>query len=430
MSRYLIETYGCQMNKAESDALELELGGSGWKETESPEKADAVIINTCSVRKTAEDRIDGRIGFYKKVKESNPDLKLIITGCMAERLGDKLISKSSPVDFVSGTFNKNNILDFINNNVKDSKNTGVFEFQKLHYKEGSFKAFVPIMHGCNNFCSYCIVPYVRGREVSRSTEDILNEIKYLESKNVKEITLLGQNVNSYHTEIDFPDLLKMIADNTSSIEWIRFTSSHPKDATEKLIKIISENDKICNHFHLPVQHGSDRILKLMNRKYDTASYLDYIKKLKKAVPGISVTTDMMVGFPGETEDDFNKVIEIMETVRYSDAFTYYYNPREGTASYNFEDTVPKEVKLERLDRIIKLQRKITHEEKVKKTGKIFKSLVESVSRNNPEELLARNESDEMIVFNGNHDRIGTFVNLKIVSLNGNTLKGEIIDDEN
>lgn len=201
---------------------------------------------------------------------------------MAERLGNKLISKTSPVDFVSGTFNKNNILDFINNNIKDSKNTGVFEFQKLHHKEGSFKAFIPIMHGCNNFCSYCIVPYVRGREVSRSTEDILNEIKYLESENVKEVTLLGQNVNSYQTEIDFPDLLQLIADNTTSIEWIRFTSSHPKDVTDKLIKVISENTKICNHFHLPVQHGSDRILKLMNRKYDSSYYLNYIRKLKKS----------------------------------------------------------------------------------------------------------------------------------------------------
>ena len=429
MNKYLIETYGCQMNKAESDALELELKGSGWKETELPEEASAVIINTCSVRKTAEDRIYGRIGFYKKVKETNHDLKLIITGCMAERLGDELKKGSSPVDFVAGTFNKNSIIDFLNNSVSGSGNTGFFEFRKLHYREGSFKAFVPIMHGCNNFCSYCIVPYVRGREISRSTEDILEEISYLETKNVKEITLLGQNVNSYKTELDFPDLLELIAEKTHSIEWIRFTSSHPKDVTEKLIKVISENKKICNHFHLPVQHGSDRILKLMNRKYDSAYYLDYIDKLKKSIPDISITTDMMVGFPGETEEDFQKVIDIMERVRYSDAFTYYYNPREGTASSKMEDSVPKEIKLDRLDRIIKLQRKISLEEKIKKTGTICKALVESVSRNKPEELLARNESDEMIVFNGKHDKIGSFVNLKIISLKGNTLKGEIINDE-
>ena len=417
------------MNKAESDALELELHGCGWKETPSPFEASAVIINTCSVRKTAEDRIYGRIGYYKKVKETNPDLKLIITGCMAERLGKRLKSRISPVDYVVGTFSKNVILDILNNRETALNENTIFEFQKLHYREGSFKAFVPIMHGCNNFCSYCIVPYVRGREVSRSTADIIDEIKYLETKNVKEVTLLGQNVNSYNTEIDFPDLLNLVSEHTDSIEWIRFTSSHPKDVSDKLIKVIADNSKVCRQFHLPVQHGSDRILKLMNRKYDTAFYLDYISKLKEAVHGISITTDLLIGFPGETEDDFEKVIEIMEKVRYTDAFTYYYNPREGTKAFDFKDTVPKEIKLKRLARIIELQKKITHEEKQKKIGYTYKALVESVSKNNSEELLARNESDEMIVFNGKHDKIGKFVNLKIISLNGNTLKGEVINDK-
>ena len=379
------------------------------------------------VRKTAEDRIYGRIGYYKKIKEDNPELKLIITGCMAERLGDNLKSKISPVDFVAGTFNKNTIIDYLNNNISDFNNSGVFEFQKLHYREGSFKAFVPIMHGCNNFCSYCIVPYVRGREISRNTSEIIDEIKYLEAKSVKEITLLGQNVNSYKTETDFPSLLDLIAGKTDSIEWIRFISSHPKDVSDRLIDVIAENSKICNHIHLPVQHGSDRILDLMNRKYDTAYYLDFVKKIRDAIPEISLTTDLLIGFPGETEYDFQKVLEIMETVRYSDAFTYYYNPREGTASCCLEDSVPKDIKLERLDKVIRLQKKISLEGKQKKIGSVFKSLVESVSKNNSDELLARNESDEMIVFNGNHDKIGTFVNLKIISLNGNTLKGEIVN---
>jgi tRNA-2-methylthio-N6-dimethylallyladenosine synthase len=309
MNRYLIETYGCQMNKAESDALELELTGNGWKETESPDEASVVIINTCSVRKTAEDRIIGRIGYYKKIKETNPDLKLIITGCMAERLGESLKSKTSPVDIVIGTFEKNNILDFINNNVDKDNKSDIFNFQKLHYKEGSFKAFIPIMHGCNNFCSYCIVPYVRGREISRSKREIIEEIKYLEGHNVKEITLLGQNVNSYSNNIDFPDLLNLVSEHTKSIEWIRFISSHPKDVSDKLIKTISENSKLCNHIHLPVQHGSDRILKKMDRKYDTSYYLDFVSKIKDAIPDISLTTDLLIGFPGETEEDFEKILE-------------------------------------------------------------------------------------------------------------------------
>ena len=425
MKKYIIETYGCQMNKAESDALEIELAGNGWKETISGEEASLVIINTCSVRKTAEDRVMGRIGYYKKIKNNNPDLKLVVTGCMAQRLGNKLITKTSPVDIVVGTFEKNRIVDFIDNNTIQGKDD-LFQFQKLHYKKGSFKAMLPIMHGCNNFCSYCIVPYVRGREISRNYKEILDEIRVLELNNVKEITLLGQNVNSYNSDLDFPDLLKIVSENTESIEWIRFISSHPKDISEKLIETIRDDMKICNHIHLPVQHGSDRILDRMNRKYTLKNYLELVERIKFMIPDVSLTTDLMVGFPGETEEDFEKIIEIMETVRYSDAFTYYYNPREGTEAFSFEDTVPEKTKLERLDRIIKLQRKISHEEKNSKIGKVYKVLVESVSKNNPEELLSRNESDEMIVFNGKHDKIGKYVHLKVISLSGNTLKGEMI----
>ncbi len=291
------------MNKAESDALELELIGNGWREARVPENASLVIINTCSVRKTAEDRIWGRIGFFKKIKKDNPDQKLIITGCMAERLGDQLKEKKSPVDEVFGTFDKDKIADFIEEkNIVKSYENGIYKFKKNHTGKDSFKSFIPIMNGCNNFCSYCIVPYVRGREISRNPVDIYRELETLEINKTKEITLLGQNVNSYtYIEnsrlIDFPDLISEISSRVKSIEWIRFLTSHPKDLSPKLIETIAASANICSHIHLPLQSGSDNILSLMNRRYNTKDYLELVENIKSIIPEVSITTDIITGFP-------------------------------------------------------------------------------------------------------------------------------------
>ncbi len=422
------------MNKAESEALEIELCQNGWESAESPEESSLVIINTCSVRKTAEDRIWGRIGFYKRIRGINPDQRLIVTGCMAERLGDELKNgNNSPVDKVFGTFEKAEIVNYVlERNIAEKNENNIYVFKEKHTKNGSFKAFIPIMNGCNNFCSYCIVPYVRGREISRNPDEIILELKELEEMKIKEISLIGQNVNSYNYNngnviMDFPDLLSLITRNVKSVEWIRFITSHPKDLSDKLIETISKTKSICKHLHLPLQSGSDKILDRMNRKYTSGHYYDLVDKIKKAVPGISITTDIIVGFPGEQEEDFDKTCEMMEKVRFNDAFTYYYNPRLGTKAFSYKDDVEKDLKLQRLSKIIKLQRKITSENKKEKIGKTVRVLAEDYSKNSISELIGRTESDEMIVFPGKHDKIGLLHDVKIISMEGNTFKGELIN---
>ena len=426
MKKYFLETYGCQMNKAESDSLELILKRRGWESSDADTQADLVIINTCSVRQTAEDRIWGRIGYFKKLKESH-DFKLVIIGCMAERVKEELYTTCrGTVDLVLGTLEKNNILEYLEGLPEQEQ--GAYTFQEYHSDGKSFKTFVPIMHGCNNFCSYCIVPYVRGREVSRSAEEILHEIEFLENHNVKEITLLGQNVNSYRgtwqgKEISFPQLLDLICSSLKSIGWVRFLSSHPKDFSSELIDTIASNPQICRHIHLPVQHGSDRILSLMNRRYTAGHYLDIVSEIKEKLPGVSLTTDLLIGFPGEKEEDLEATLDLMQRVRFADAYTYYYNPREGTKAYTMPDSLSLETKLKRLEKVISLQHRISAQEKEKKVGQVQQVLVESVSKKDKTEMLGRTEGDEMVVFPEKYDTIGKFMDVKLLSCNGNTYKG-------
>ena len=426
MKKYFIETYGCQMNKAESDSLELILRRRGWESVPSDIEADLIIINTCSVRQTAEDRIWGRIGYFKKLKESH-SFKLVIIGCMAQRVKKELYTTCrGTVDLVLGTLEKNNILEYLEGLPEEESST--YTFQEYHSDGKSFKTFVPIMHGCNNFCSYCIVPYVRGREVSRSAEEILHEIEFLEQHNVKEITLLGQNVNSYRgtykgKEISFPELLELICGHIDSIGWVRFLSSHPKDFSSYLIDTIAANPQVCRHIHLPVQHGSNRILGLMNRRYTREHYLDIVSEIKEKVPGVSLTTDILIGFPGETEEDLEATLDLMRKVQFIDAYTYYYNPREGTKACTMADSLPLETKLKRLEKVIALQHRISAEEKEKKVGQVQRVLVESVSKKDEKEMLGRTEGDEMVVFPEKCDTIGKFLDVKLLSCNGNTYKG-------
>lgn len=435
MKRYWFETYGCQMNKAESDSLELLLKKHGWGSALSEKSADLIIINTCSVRKTAEERIWGRIGYYKKLKEKQ-SFKLVVIGCMAERIGKGLYDFCpGTVDLVLGTFEKNDLMGYLDGIGKsdgktDKKKERSYIFPEYHSDGSSFKAFVPIMHGCDNFCSYCIVPYVRGREVSRSTDDVLKEVRFLESRNVKEITFLGQNVNSYRSEkegkvVDFGSLLKLADRLCGSVGWIRFFSSHPKDFTSELIDVIAGCSRVCRHIHLPMQHGSDKILELMNRKYSSSRYLEIVSEIREKIPGVSLTTDILIGFPGESEKDFEETAELMKKIRFADAYTYYYNPREGTKAFTMPDSVPQEIKLERLERIIELQREISAEEKKKKVGTTVKVLAESISKRDPNELLGRTEGNEMIVFPEKCDKIGKFLDVKIISCYGNTFKGAV-----
>ncbi|MBN2651700.1 MAG: tRNA (N6-isopentenyl adenosine(37)-C2)-methylthiotransferase MiaB [Spirochaetales bacterium] len=427
--KYWIETYGCQMNIAESDALILELEASGWIKAHTEAEAAAVIINTCTVRESADTRIWGRLGFFSSLKKSH-DFVLVVIGCMAERLKEKIIERCKDVDIVVGTFSKGMLVDFLENGEPGAV---LSDGESYHFsssysaKEGS-QAMIPIMHGCNNFCTYCIVPYVRGREVSRDPQSIADEINSISG--LKDVMLLGQNVNSYDFEYDgerlnFVGLLKFLIKNTT-VPWVRFMSPHPKDFSQELIDFIAAEPRICRNIHLPLQHGSDRILKLMNRKYSVADYMEIVEQLREKVPGITLSTDLMIGFPGETQEDFDQTIELVKKIRFDDAFTYYYNKREGTKACDMEGHLSDELKKQRLAILIDVQREITVDKKKFNIGKVVLGLAESVSKKNQSEILARTESNHMVVFNSDEGCIGEFVKLRLVALSGNTYKGEVI----
>ena len=466
---YFFETYGCEMNIAESAAVEQLLIARGWKQAASAQVADLAIINTCSVRGSAEERIEGRLGWFnglktvrsckigaktklldqavEYVKDGPKPLTLVVMGCMAERMLNDFHVKFPFVDYVVGTYAKHHFGEIITAIEEGRKPFEVDDSEKYQFAEvsaepGAFSTFVPIMHGCNNFCTYCIVPYVRGREVSRPVNEILKELDILNSYGVREITLIGQNVNSYHgvagdSSISVPDaenvtfaqLLQLIANhlkNTQSkIEWVRFMSSHPKDFTDDVIDVIAKNPVICHHIHLPVQHGSTAVLKKMNRVYTREQYLQLVQKIKNKIPDVSLTTDIMMGFPTETEEDVELTLDLMRQVKYESAMMYFYNPREGTPAAKMEQ-LPESVRKERLQRVIDLQLEHTHEQMSKRIGMEVKVLAESVSRDDKNELLGQTQQHEKVAFLADKSLIGNFVNVKITSLNGNTFKGQII----
>ncbi|MBB5219513.1 tRNA-2-methylthio-N6-dimethylallyladenosine synthase [Treponema rectale] len=459
---YFIETYGCEMNLAESASVENILSSRRWTKADNPQVADLVIINTCSVRATAETRIFGRLGFFtglKKVRAMEKDAKvksdemkaavdfvkehgkvpltLIVMGCMAERLL-KTLQKDWPcIDYVVGTFAKNKFGDIITD-IEEGREPvqieeePVYVFAETSYEEGAFSTFVPIMHGCNNFCSYCIVPYVRGRETSRPLNEILHEIEVLSARGVKEITLLGQNVNSYNSDgLTFPALLKKISsyldEIKSSIRWIRFESSNPKDFSDELIKVIAEDPHVCKGIHVAVQHGSTKVLKAMNRKYTREQYLELVSKIKAAVPEAALSTDLMLGFPGETEEDFEQVLSLLKEVQYSSAFMYYYNPREGTPAAKMDNQIPLEIKKERLQKVIDLQLKIQSQVMQRRIGKTVTVLCDIISRDNRSELLGKTSLNERVAFTAKPSLIGHFATVRIDSLNGNTFRGTLVE---
>ena len=433
------------MNLAESAALALAARERGWEDAKNAEEADLVLLNTCSVRATAEQRVMGRLAHYAALKKKRPHgaFTLVVAGCMAERLGEKLKEKSA--DFIIGTSARSRfplILERAEQGgssraLIETDEKPVFSFSAFHYDSGEnpFRCFIPIMHGCNNFCSYCIVPYVRGREISRSPDSILEEIRLVGERGVREITLLGQNVNSYLWEgnstggcVDFPGLLELIAknlDTTGGVRWVRFLSSHPKDLSDKAIRVMAENPCFCRHIHLPVQHGSNRILDAMNRRYSREQYLDLVGRLRSALPGLSLSTDILVGFPGETEDDFDAALSLMDEVKFLHAYMYHFNPREGTAAYTLDGRISESVKRERLSRVIALQMRHTAELLSSRIGAEVTVLIEGISRKNADELISRTERDEMVVVSARAGAIGSFANLTLSSLRGNTFRGTL-----
>ncbi|MEN6492492.1 MAG: tRNA (N6-isopentenyl adenosine(37)-C2)-methylthiotransferase MiaB [Rectinema sp.] len=450
MKKYHIETYGCEMNKAESAAMEATLREHGWER--SPEEdAQLVLLNTCTVRTTAENRAWNRI-HQLSARKKERGFVLAVVGCMAEQHKGAIQKKAPGVDYVLGTFQKQSfglMLDIISKGqrIEVLEETPTYVFDASHHEPGAFRSFVPIMHGCNNFCSYCIVPYVRGREVSRNPADILHEIDQLEDLGVREITLLGQNVNSYRWEADgqilnFPGLLRMIAghlDNRHAIArgapadprqssgrigWIRFLTSHPKDLSSELVEAIVDNPIFCRHIHLPFQSGSNAVLAAMNRKYTREEHICLVEKLRKEMPELTLSTDILVGFPGETEEDLDETLDLMRRVRFSYAFMYHFNTREGTPAARMPNKTPDKVKKQRLARVIALQKEITASLMEERIGQTDEVLIEDISKRSSKEVLARTTRDEMVVFAASQKRIGHFARVRLLSVAGNTFRGE------
>lgn len=424
------------MNKAESAALELLLAERGWKPVADPELADLVLINTCSVRITAENRAWGRIALYAALKKRRP-FALVVTGCMAERLKHDMRATQPAIDYVVGTFQKQAfglVLDAVaaGKRLEEIEESPVYEFASSYHEPGAFRSFLPIMHGCENFCTYCIVPYVRGKEVSRDPATILSELGELEERGIREVTLLGQNVSSYRWkeeggELDFPALLERIAGflegrGKGGIRWIRFLTSHPKDFDRRTMDVIASSPVFCRHVHLVAQHGSNRVLKAMNRKYTRESYLSLVDELKARVPGVTVSSDILMGFPGETENDVEDTLDLMRRAGYVYSYTYHYNPRAGTPAATMPDQVADAVKKQRLARVIGLQRELSRDSMKALVGGEVEVLVEDVSKKRADELLGRTQQDMMVVFPGPSSRVGSFARVRLTGLRGNTFR--------
>lgn len=433
---YHITTYGCQMNVHESEKIAGILSGLGYTACENIEDSDIAVFNTCCIRENAENHAFGNIGMLKKLKANKRDMIIAVGGCLTQQIGkaDTLHERFPYVDIIFGTHNLNKLKELILKKQKQKKAVIEIEDSEGSICEGEKplrtsypNAWINITYGCNNFCSYCIVPYVRGRERSRRSEDIISEAKELIAQGYKEITLLGQNVNSYANgtdDISFPELLKRVAQTEGKFR-LRFMTSHPKDFSEELAKVIAENPKICHAVHLPVQSGSDSVLKAMNRKYTSADYIKKIEILKKYVPDCAVTTDLIVGFPNESEEDFNDTLNLVKKVGFASAFTFVYSRREGTVAAKMDGQIPEEVSKTRIMKLIELVNAQTREQTSHYIGKTVEILCEDYDAKR-EKYLGRDEYGRMAYFSSADNKIGEFVSVKISAANGMSLAGELI----
>ncbi len=433
--KHLTVTYGCQMNEHDSEKLSAMLLKMGYEESESIEDADMIIYNTCAVRENAELKVYGNLGHLKHLKEKNPNLVIAVCGCMMQQphVVEEIKKKYKHVNLVFGTHNLYKFAQLLSDSLQsDEILVDVWDVdgevvEGLESKRKyELKAFVNIMYGCNNFCTYCIVPYTRGRERSRDPRDIIEEVKDLASHGTKEITLLGQNVNSYgntlNTNFSFSNLLKEL-DKIDGIERIRFMTSHPKDLSDDLIYAMKDCKKVCESLHLPIQAGSSNILKIMNRKYTKEDYLSLIEKIKKEIPTIALTTDLMIGFPGETEEDFLDTLDVVEKVRYDSAFTFIYSIRKGTPAATMENQIPEEVKHDRFNRLLEVVNRISREKNVAYENKIVEVLVEGESKTDKNKLMGRTRENKLVNFTGSKDLIGKLVNVKIIEAKSFSLNG-------
>jgi len=438
---YCVVTYGCQMNAHDSEKLEGMLSEMGMEKADSRETADFVIFNTCCVRDNAQRRALGNVTWLKEIKKTRPELMVAVCGCMMQQkgMGEQILRQYPFVDLAFGTHNLYRFAQLMLQAVKSRRRV----VEVVQDDEGSipedlpvlrsspYHAYITIMYGCNNFCSYCIVPYVRGRERSRASSRIIEEAKQLKADGVKEIMLLGQNVNSYgldvEGELSFAQLLKQL--DEIGIERIRFMTSHPKDISDELIDVIAASKHICHALHLPVQHGSTRVLESMNRRYSREKYLSRVEAIRAKIPDMSLTTDLIVGYPGETEEEFEETCSLVSQVGYDSAFTFIYSPRIGTRAADMPDQIPESVSSRRIQKLIAIQKENTHRNYAKYIGQVHSVLVDEASKRDETQMAGKNEYNITVNFPGTKDLIGQIVKVKITSAGESTLRGEMIQQE-
>lgn len=435
------ETYGCQQNENDTERIRGVLSEAGYEFTDTAEEADLVIYNTCAVRENAEQKVFGRIGILKHIKEGRPEMIIGLCGCMVqqEHITKKIKSVHNHIDLIFGTHVLYKLPELLYGVIENKKSIvmipdseGAIAEDMPILRDVKEKAWVSIMYGCNNFCSYCIVPYVRGRERSRKPEAIISEIKELVSKGCTEISLLGQNVNSYgkdlEEDIDFSDLLRMVND-IDGVERIRFMTSHPKDFGDKLIDAMAECEKVCHQLHLPFQAGSDKILKDMNRRYTKADYIEKIEKVKKRIPDISLSTDVIVGFPTETNEDFEETLDVLRKVEYDNIFSFIYSRREGTPAAKLDFVLTEEEIHKNFNRLLEVQNEISLKKNMAYLDTVQLVLVDGVSKNNPETLTGRTESGKAVNFKGTPDMAGKYVKVRITEAHTWSLNGEVVNTD-
>jgi tRNA-2-methylthio-N6-dimethylallyladenosine synthase len=438
--KYFIRTYGCQANVRDEENMRGLLELSGFSSVDDEKSADLVIINTCAIRENAEDKVFGELGILKGLKTSKPDMLIAVSGCMVQQthIVDTITQKYRHVDLMFGTHNIHHLLELLDEVftkrvrvVNVPSKYGEIVENMPSKRNHRFKAFVNIMYGCDKFCTYCIVPYTRGKERSRLMEDVLKECHDLVNDGYQEITLVGQNVNSYGKDFkngtNFAQLLEAVA--LTGIPRLRFMTSHPWDFTDEMLTMIAKHDNIMNHIHLPFQAGDDMILRLMARRYTVASYLELVSKMKKTIANVTLTTDIIVGFPNETEAQFQGTMDLVEKVGFEATFTFIYSPRKGTPAHKMLDNVPYEEKQKRFYRLKELVDKIAKEKSLLMVGKTYSVLVDGVSKHNQDKLSAYTESSKLVHFVGGHHLIGKIVRVRIDEANAYTLFGTLVDDQ-
>ena len=429
---YHIETYGCQMNVADSELVSAMLQEAGYKETSEINEADAIFVNTCAIREHAEDKVHSRLGFYNKIKEQKPSTIIGVLGCMAQNLKEEILENKPYVDLVLGPDSYRKLPEMLDGRVENKSHIVDTKLSKFEVYDNMFpsrndgvNAWVSIMRGCDKFCSFCIVPFTRGRERSRSISSIIHEVKIAVDNGFSEITLLGQNVNSYNFEGNkFHKLLEKVA-QIKNVKRIRYTSPHPKDMTLDVLSVMNDYDNICNYVHLPLQAGNNKVLKRMNRTYTKEKFVELSKIIRNRLPNVGISTDIIVGFPGENDAEFQETLDVMNDVIFDSAFTFKYSSRPGTRAAEFEDHVLEKEKQERLERVINLQRKHTAIRNNQFVNTIEMVLVEKESKRSKDQWAGRTDSNKWVIFNKNSEKIGDIVPVHIASAKGITLQGKI-----